>query len=108
MRRIACLSAAAALVVALAAPALAAPGQTLHRTSSAANPSAARVVMMCDNDAATRSAFRRQHGVAPTFVTAEQMLHARVRGETWSAPRCMNAREHALLTETLSARASVR
>lgn len=108
MRRFACLSTVAALVAATAAPALAAPEQTLQRASSPANAHAERVVMMCTNDAATRSAFRREHGVAPTFVTAERVLQARAKGETWSEPRCMNAHELARLTGTLSARSSVR
>ena len=69
---------------------------------------AQRVVMMCSNDAATRSAFRREHGAPPTFVTAEQALQARASGEVWSAPRCMSAREHGRLQQTLSTYASVR
>lgn len=69
---------------------------------------AKQVVMLCETDAATRRAFTREHGAAPTFVTADEALRARSRGETWNAPRCMTAREHARLTQTLTAYAAVR
>ncbi len=69
---------------------------------------AQRVVMQCDSDDATRRAFRREHGAAPVFVTADEALQARSTGQTWSAPRCMSAREHARLVSTLSAYAAVR
>jgi len=104
MNRLTTLAAVATLAASVAAPALA--QQTRLPTEAPAG--AQRVVMMCTNDAATRSAFRREHGAAPTFVTAEQALQARASGETWSAPRCMNAREHGRLQQTLSAYASVR
>ena len=104
MNRFTTLVAVTALAGAVAAPALA--QQTRLPTEAPAG--AQRVVMMCTNDAATRSAFRREHGVAPTFVTAEQALAARSIGETWSAPRCMNTREHARLQQTLNAYAAVR
>ena len=64
--------------------------------------------MMCDSDMATRSAYRRDFGTRPVFMTAEQVLQARATGETWSAPRCMNAREHNRLTQTLNTYAAVR
>lgn len=105
MNRFTVFAAVAALAASTAAPALA---QQQQRLPTEAPPGAQRVVMMCDSDAATRSAFRREHGQAPAFITADQALQARSRGETWSAPRCMNAREHARLQQTLSAYASVR
>ena len=98
------LAAAVALVASVALPAFAHEG----RLPTQAPAGAQRVVMMCTNDAATRSAFRREHGAPPAFVTAEQALQARASGETWSAPRCMNAREHGRLRQTLSAYAAVR
>lgn len=104
MNRIATVAAAATLLVAVSAPAVAQQA----RLPMEAPASAQRVVMMCTNDAATRSAFRREHGTAPTFVTAEQALQARATGEIWSAPRCMNPREHGRLQQTLTAYASVR
>jgi hypothetical protein len=42
------------------------------------------------------------------FVTADEALQARSTGQTWAAPRCMNAREHARLVSTLNAYAAVR
>ena len=104
MNRFTTIAAVAALAASVAAPA---PAHQV-RLPSEAPAGAQRVVMMCTNDAATRSAFRREHGAAPTFVTAEQVLQARATGETWSAPRCMSAREHGRLTQTLNTYAAVR
>ena len=104
MNRFTTLAAVAALAVSIAAPALA----QQSRLSIEVPAGAQRVVMMCSNDAATRSAFRREHGTPPAFVTADQALQARATGETWSAPRCMTAREHARLTQTLNTYASAR
>ena len=106
MNRFITLAAVATLTASVAAPALAQQQQTRFATEAPAG--AQRVVMMCDNDAATRSAFRREHGEAPSFVTAEQALRARSQGETWATPRCMTAREHARLSQTLNTYASVR
>ena len=104
MTRLTTFAAVGALTVSVAAPALA----QQNRLPTEAPADAQRVVMMCSNDAATRSAFRREHGAPPTFVTAEQALQARASGEVWSAPRCMSAREHGRLQQTLSTYASVR
>ena len=68
---------------------------------------AAREVMVCGADAVTRRAFAREHGSAPVFVTAEDVLQARTSGEAWSAPRCMTDAEHARLVRLLSQRASL-
>lgn len=105
MNRFTTFAAVVALAASAAAPAFA---QQQQRLPTEAPAGAQRVVMMCDTDAATRSAFRREHGSAPAFVTAEQALQARSRGETWQAPRCMTAREHARLQQTLGAYAAVR
>jgi hypothetical protein len=104
MNRFTLLLAAATLATTVAAPALA--QQT--RLPAEAPAGAQRVVMLCSSDAATRSAFRREHGAAPVFVTADEALQARATGQSWSAPRCMNAREHTRLVQTLSAYAAVR
>lgn len=71
-------------------------------------PQAQRVVMECGNDAATRRAFTREHGAAPVFVTASDVRRAQATGETWSAPRCMTAREHARLTQSIADMARAR
>ncbi len=104
MNRFTTIAAVATLAASVAVPALA----QQNRLPTQAPAGAQRVVMMCANDAATRSAFRREHGAPPTFVTADQVLQARATGETWAAPRCMNAREHGRLTQTLNTYASVR
>ncbi len=107
MTRFATVFALTALVASAAGPALAQQTQPA-RFPAEAPANAQRVVMMCDKDAATRSAFRREHGADPVFVTAEQALHARATDETWAAPRCMTEREHGRLVQTLTAYASVR
>lgn len=58
-----------------------------------------RVAYICTNDDATRSAFEREYGEAPVFVTAEEALAASSAGERWSAPRCMTEAQHARLQQ---------
>ena len=102
MTRIAAITVAVATLAAAALPAFAAEGPRTNEVKLQ------RVVMQCDTDQATRRGFMRQHGVAPTFITADQALAARASGETWEAPRCMTAREHARLNQVLTSYASVR
>lgn len=64
-------------------------------------PGAARIVMPCDTDAVARRSFERSVGQAPVFVTAEQAIQARDRGEVWTAPRCMTDSELARLRDML-------
>jgi hypothetical protein len=104
MNRLTVSAAVLTLAASAALPAFAQQTRLLSR----APDSAQRVVMMCDSDAATRRAFRREHGAAPVFVTADEALQARSTGQTWAAPRCMSAREHARLVSTLNAYAAVR
>lgn len=94
---------AAATLIGAVSPALAQEAPQPKRVAEAK-----QVVMLCEADAATRRAFTREHGAAPIFVTADEALRARSRGETWDAPRCMTAREHARLSQTLTAYAAVR
>lgn len=104
----------AAIAVALAA--VAAPALAQQRAAPAAQfdarvyramsveappPGALRIVMPCETGAVARRAFERRFGQTPVFVTADEALQARDRGETWSAPRCMTEREHARLSEML-------
>lgn len=106
MNRSTVFAAVLTLAASAALPALAQQPETRFPTQAPAE--AQRVVMMCDNDDATRSAFRREHGQTPTFVTAEEALRARAENQRWEAPRCMTEREHARLVSTLTAYASVR
>lgn len=99
MNRFAFVSALAAIAASSSLPAFA------HEAAAPAK--AQRVVMLCDSDAATRTAYRRDFGSRPVFVTADQALRARATGEVWAAPRCMTAREHGRLTRTLNAYAAV-
>lgn len=100
MTRYTALTAAALMMASAAAPAVA----QQSRTTAAPQ----RVVMLCDSDMATRAAYRRDFGQRATFMTADQVLEARATGRTWAAPACMTAREHARLTQTLTAYAAVR
>lgn len=103
MNRFAALSTVIVLAASASAPAFA--EQALPTVAPAG---AQRVVMLCDSDLATRSAYRRDFGSRPVFVTADQALRARATGEVWATPRCMTAREHGRLTQTLSTYAAVR
>ncbi|AQR60780.1 hypothetical protein BZG35_03275 [Brevundimonas sp. LM2] len=101
MNRFAILSAVAAIAASASVPAFA--------QSPAPTPAperAQRVVMLCATDAATRASFQRDFGTRPVFVSADDALRARTARETWTAPRCMTEREHARLTQTLSAYAA--
>ena len=87
-----------ALLLAGAAPALAqTPAQSPHRQPQPTRVSTAqpqRVVLICESDAATRSAFTRQYGAEPVFLTAREAAEARANGQAWTTPRCMTEREH--------------
>ncbi|MCA3699353.1 hypothetical protein [Brevundimonas sp.] len=102
------LTLSAAVLTLAASTALPAFAQERVSFPTRAPDGAERVVMICEQDAATRRAFRREHGQAPAFVTAEQALQARSTGQVWAAPRCMTAREHTRLVSTLTAYAAVR
>lgn len=73
----------------------------------AARPGA-RAVLICATDAATRRAFTREHGAAPVFVTAREVLSLRASDPAWSTPRCMTPREHARYREAATTYAAVR
>jgi hypothetical protein len=87
---------------------LSAAGPVLAHDHDKAPLRAQRVVMECGNDAATRRAFTREHGAAPVFVTAREVQSAQAAGEIWATPRCMTAREHARLTQSLADMARAR
>lgn len=87
---------------------LSAAGPVLAHDQGKSPVRAQRVVMECGNDAATRRSFTREHGAAPVFVTAREVQSARSTGETWATPRCMTAREHARLTQTMADMARAR
>jgi len=93
----------AVAIMALGASALPALAQT-PRLQRADAPQA---VMICATDVATRRAYQREHGVAPTFVTAREAVEARRNGETWDAPRCMTEREYNRLIDTTRTRAAL-
>jgi predicted dehydrogenase len=81
--------------------ALAVGGGEAAQARNEARPTPVRAVMSCDTDARLVRAFRREHGSAPVFMTADQVLRARESGERWTAPRCMTEREHARLGRLL-------
>lgn len=69
------------------------PAVAAERSSANATPEQ-RAVLICDGDTATRTAFARQYGQPPVFITAREAMAARTNSETWTAPRCMTPREH--------------
>ncbi len=83
----------AEMMTLIALSAAVSPAVAADRSGSAATPEQ-RAVLICDADAATRTAFARQYGQPPVFITAREAMAARTSGETWTAPRCMTAREH--------------
>lgn len=84
-----------------AGSAIAGPAQNQTRASE-------RPVLVCATDAATRRSFTREHGAAPQFITAREVLSIQRSDAGWSTPRCMTAREFARYREaaTTFARAS--
>lgn len=83
----------------------------LAMADDAGQPSArtaARAVLICSTDAATRRAFAREHGTAPVFVTAREVLSVRASDPAWSTPRCMTAIEHARYRDAATTYAAVR
>lgn len=100
--------AVASSLLAAAAPALAqtaAPRPTQVTRVSTALPQ--RVVLICESDSATRSAFVREYGSEPVFMTAREAVDARAQGQEWTTPRCMTEREHGRylqLTQAFAAR----
>lgn len=100
MHRFTASAAGLALAVAALSPALAAP----PGGSTAPTANTRQVVMWCESGAMARRAYEREYGRAPVFVTADQAMAAHRSGETWDAPRCMTAREHARLTRSVGAR----
>jgi len=89
------LIACAALVAATAAPAFA--GEAPRARTQESN--ARILVSVCERDALTQAAFRRNYGPNPVYVSADQVLNAQASGERWSTPRCMSAGEHRRLAQ---------
>ena len=53
-----------------------------------------QTVRVCGTDVASRTAYQRDHGATPTFVTAQQAVAAYQSGQRWAAPRCMTAHQY--------------
>jgi hypothetical protein len=64
-------------------------------------------VMVCGTDAASRIAYQRDHGAAPTFVTAQQAVASYQSGQRWAAPRCMTSHQYGRLAGPPQQRASL-
>lgn len=71
------------------------------------SPAALRAVMACKTDTATRSAYQREFGAAPVFVTAQEAVAARENGQRWSTPRCMTEHQYNRLVASTQTRASL-
>ena len=90
-----------------AAAAVHAPVQAQSPTRTASEPAGRQTVMICASDNATRRAYQREHGSAPVFVTAREVMDAQRAGEAWSKPRCMNEQEYRRLILLANTRASL-
>lgn len=53
-----------------------------------------QTVKVCGTDVASRTAYQRDHGATPSFVTAQQAVSAYQSGQRWAAPRCMTAHQY--------------
>lgn len=92
MRRFSAIAGLAIIAGLTAGSAIAGPAQTQTRASE-------RPVLVCATDAATRRAFTREHGAAPQFITAREVLSIQGSDAGWTTPRCMTAREFARYKE---------
>lgn len=53
-----------------------------------------QTVKVCGTNVASRTAYQRDHGATPSFVTAQQAVSAYQSGQRWAAPRCMTAHQY--------------
>ncbi|WP_313446416.1 hypothetical protein [Brevundimonas sp.] len=80
-----------ALIAALAAATTPVMGQSPRPAERAA---VLQTVRVCGTDVASRTAYQRDHGATPSFVTAQQAVAAYQAGQRWAAPRCMTAHQY--------------
>lgn len=78
----------AAALAAATTPALAQSPRSAERAA------VLQTVKVCGTDVASRTAYQRDHGATPTFVTAQQAVSAYQSGQRWAAPRCMTAHQY--------------
>ncbi len=60
--------------------------------ASATQATAAKPLVVCNRDEASRRAFRRQYG-SVEFVTARDVVDSRGDGQAWATPRCITPAE---------------
>ncbi|GAA0647315.1 hypothetical protein [Brevundimonas lenta] len=92
---------ACALFAATAAPSFASAGEAPRPDTDAQV-----AVTLCERDALTQAAFRRNHGPSPEFVTAADVMRAREAGERWAEPKCISVRQQRELNRMLGQRTS--
>ena len=68
------------------------PAATGDLVDAAATQSAAKPLVVCDRDEASRRAFKRQFGRVE-FVTAQGVIDGRGDGQRWDTPRCITPAE---------------
>ncbi|WP_404417217.1 hypothetical protein [Brevundimonas vesicularis] len=78
----------AAALAAATTPALAQSPRAAERAA------VLQTVRVCGTDVAARTAYQRDHGATPSFVTAQQAVAAYQSGQRWAAPRCMTAHQY--------------
>lgn len=109
MRRFSAVAGLAlAAAVVSAAPALAGAAEQTQTRAQVRTSGSDRPVLVCGTDAATRRAFTRDHGAPPVFITAREALALQSSDPSWTTPRCMTAREHALYKDAATTFARAR
>lgn len=80
------------LVAAFVLAGLAAPAAAQTQDTRAEEAQVQRVLYVCEATDQARRAFRIEHGRA-IYMTAEEVLAAQARQETWEQPRCITREE---------------
>ncbi len=60
--------------------------------ASAVQTTAAKPLVVCNRDEASRRAFKRQYG-SVSYVTAREVIDSRGDGQAWATPRCITPSE---------------
>lgn len=85
---------AAAMVLFASQPA--ATGDLANASDTGGRASAAKPLVVCDRDDASKRAFKRLYGKV-VYVTAQDVIDGRSDGQRWETPRCITPAEFSRL-----------